>query len=396
MKIAVALLTCDRYDYTVQTVESFLSHNNPDDFLLFHGDDASTDRRVVEYVQSKGFQTVVQHTERKGCSPTTDALLHAVAQHVNPGALVLYLQNDIESCRPLPQRQVRDLLACPEISFVQLCYRSARTRYAKNIPWKSGGGEPWTFGDTRHEVVYGGYMRGMGFQPSISTIETWLPAVQGNKREKDFRSQSEYPDREMCRLTLPVFRHIGRLRTPDGQFGKRRAGTHSRTGRARYDQPVARRNRREVGVSVCRALCEHIKPGMKTLECGSGISTYIFHALGSNHTALEDKSQYAPPLPSVKLCPLVGDPPWYDWQPDGPYDLILVDGPWKDVGRRGILRVIDYLVHNKTVLIFDDTDRRRDRRLCREVARRFGRERVDIPPRCDLDFNKTATLIKGR
>ena len=132
---------------------------------------------------------------------------------------------------------------------------------------------------------------------------------------------------------------------------------------------------------------------MKTLECGSGLSTFLFFALGSDHTALEDKEQYAPPLSSVQIRPLVGDPEWYDWYPDGPYDFILVDGPHPSIRRWGILRVIDQLVHDKTILMFDDTERGRDRSLSHEVAIRLGRQRTIIAPTCSGDFGKKVTLL---
>jgi hypothetical protein len=40
-KVVVALLTCDRYEYTRITCESFLAHNDPSDFELYYADDAS-------------------------------------------------------------------------------------------------------------------------------------------------------------------------------------------------------------------------------------------------------------------------------------------------------------------------------------------------------------------
>jgi hypothetical protein len=392
-KIALALLTRDRYEYTVKTVESFLKHHNPDDFLLFHGDDASQDPRILPWLQSKGFKTVMQHPTAMGCSPSTDHLLHEVAKHVEPGTPVLYLQNDLQCTRPLPQKQLRLLLEKPDVSFVQLSYRTPGTSYSKRTPWKYADGELWKFGETAQEVVYAPFNTGMGFQPSISLIETWLPAVKGVTYEKQYRSRSEYPDRRMCRLTLPVFRHFGRRRTPGGMFGKGPKRRGSRTGSARYDVLMGERNSWQMSASLCRKLCELIKPGMKTLECGSGLSTYLFFALNSDHTALEDNQRYAPALHSVIVCPLVGDPPWYDWKPDGPYDLILVDGPSHIIGRRGLLRVIDELVHEDTMLIFDDTARREERRLCREVARRLNFKKVAIPSTEPGDFNKSATLL---
>jgi len=228
MKIAVALLTCDRYDYTVKTVESFLRHNDPDDFLLFHGDDASTDNRIVPYVQSGGFSTTVQHTERLGCSPTTDELLHVVARCVEPDSVVLYLQNDMESIRPLPQQQIRELLAKPDISFVQLSYRRPRSPYGRRMPWSTADGKPWRLGDKTEEVVYSDFMWGMGFLYAIANLKTWLPAVSGGKNEKEFIARTEYPDRRVCRLTLPVFRDLGKRTTPNGKFGGWRKDRRSR------------------------------------------------------------------------------------------------------------------------------------------------------------------------
>jgi hypothetical protein len=394
MKIALGVLTCDRYDYTVRTVESFLEFNQPEDFLLFHADDASTDERIVPYMQANGFKTIIQNTTRVGCSPITDAVVQEVAKLTDPGTLFLYLQNDLESVRPLPIDQVRDLLVRPEITFVQLSYRSAAQKYTKHIKWMSEanrGGEEWVFGETKHPVVYAGFKRGMGFQPSIAPIETWKPAASRNKKEREFRAKTEFRDREMCRLTLPVFRHIGKWRTPDGKFGRKRANQHSRVGRARYDQSRINRSGWQAGASVCKKLCEIIQPGMKTLELGSGLTTYLFMALGCKHTALENDAEFAPNLSCVKICSMVGDPAWYDWQPDGPYDLILVDGPHRQ--RRGILNVLDQLVHDKTILIFDDTHRRHDRQVCRRIARRLGRQRVNIPAVYPEDFGKSATII---
>ncbi len=238
MKVAIALLTCNRYEYTVKTVESLFQHNDPSDFLLFHGDDASTDPRVAEYVQSRGFKTVMQRDTMAGCSPATDELLHSVAKLVEPGALVLYLQNDEESLRPLPQQLLRDLLVKPEVAFVQLSSRRTRSRYARRMGWAFDGGQPWQFGDTTHEVVYSDFNRGMGFPPSISDIDTWLHAVKGGDSEKRFRSKTEYPDRRMSRLTRPVFGHIGKMTTPNGRFGRRRKNRRTRRATARLASTI--------------------------------------------------------------------------------------------------------------------------------------------------------------
>lgn len=156
------------------------------------------------------------------------------------------------------------------------------------------------------------------------------------------------------------------------------------------------RNGWQLGASASKVLADLLRPGMKTLECGSGLSTHLFAEMGCDHTALEHNAKFAPPLPCVKICPLVGRPKWYDWEPDGPYDVVLVDGPPGSASRRGILRVLDRIAHDKTTFLFDDTNRRRDRALCRRVARRLGLTGVAIPSQDKLDFNKQATLLIKR
>ena len=113
-------------------------------------------------------------------------------------------------------------------------------------------------------------------------------------------------------------------------------------------------------------------PGMLTLETGSGLSTLLFEAAGCRHTALEHDETRAAPSDCVVLAPLVGDPPWYDWQPRHAHDLILVDGPPKDSGgRHGILRVFGGLIHPATIIVLDDTQRRADRRLAQAICKKF-------------------------
>lgn len=137
------------------------------------------------------------------------------------------------------------------------------------------------------------------------------------------------------------------------------------------------------------ALQTLLRPGMRTLECGSGLSTRIFERAGCRHTALEHDPRFADAarrqygVESVVEAPLLGDPPWYDWQPTDLYDLILVDGPTADGGgRRGILRVLADCLKPETVIVLDDTNRPADRRLAVEIAARWGfeiEERAEAP-----------------
>jgi len=222
-RLVVALLTCDRLEYTRRTVESLLKHHPPGTLMLFHADDASTDPEVCRYVQSRGFDTIVANTTRMGCSRTTELLMRAVAERVQPETMVIYLQNDFECLRPLPVLQLNELIARPDVEHVQLSYRHPRSAYNKATIWKTEDGRLWPFGDqTIAPVVYGGFNRGVGYHPSVARIETWVRNVSGVKRESDFISQSERQDKQACRLTTPVFEHRGKQTTPNGRFGYKR------------------------------------------------------------------------------------------------------------------------------------------------------------------------------
>jgi len=121
-----------------------------------------------------------------------------------------------------------------------------------------------------------------------------------------------------------------------------------------------------------------LRPGMVTLETGSGLSTLMFDAAECRHTALEHDPRFAAESDSVLLKPLVGDPPWYDWEPARPCELILIDGPPKYAGSRsGVLRVIDRLVTAGTVIVLDDTNRADEDQLAGRLAGRFGLQRID-------------------
>lgn len=98
--IAVCLLTCNRFDYTRVTLESFARHNNLRTFELFHADDYSEDPRILPLVQSYGFRTIVRNRDRGGWLRTRTKLIRLAIKH---GAeWILNLENDIETVRPFP------------------------------------------------------------------------------------------------------------------------------------------------------------------------------------------------------------------------------------------------------------------------------------------------------
>lgn len=115
--IAVALLTCDRYDYTAQTLSSFARFNDLSKFVLLHADDASTDPRIVPLAQSYGFQTVVQHSIRRGWLRTRSYLLRHAAKRAQ---WTLNLENDIETVREFPWPLFKFIAQRHDISSLRL------------------------------------------------------------------------------------------------------------------------------------------------------------------------------------------------------------------------------------------------------------------------------------
>jgi GT2 family glycosyltransferase len=99
VKIAVALLTCDRVEYTAKTLETFARHNDLDRFVLLHADDGSEDTRNEDIAQSYGFTTVVSHEHRRGWLVTRTRLIRRAAKRAD---WILNLENDIETARPFP------------------------------------------------------------------------------------------------------------------------------------------------------------------------------------------------------------------------------------------------------------------------------------------------------
>lgn len=115
--IAIALLTCDRYDYTARTLQTLAAQNDLSRFRLVHVDDCSTDPRVVPLVQSYGFETVLRQRERRGWRISRYTLLWKSARRA---PWILFLENDIESLRPFPWKLFDHIRTLPAIYCLRL------------------------------------------------------------------------------------------------------------------------------------------------------------------------------------------------------------------------------------------------------------------------------------
>ncbi len=124
-----------------------------------------------------------------------------------------------------------------------------------------------------------------------------------------------------------------------------------------------------------------IEPGSRTLEFGSGLSTKLFLDAKCDHTSLEHDQTWHERLTkcfpecsvAVQLCELKGNPLWYSWTPPfEPFDLILVDGPTGAIGRMGLLSSINRLIHDNSVIVFDDVRRPAEAKVCEALRCQLG------------------------
>ena len=150
--------------------------------------------------------------------------------------------------------------------------------------------------------------------------------------------------------------------------------------------PAYRGDRWAMPAPRWRVVREHLRPGLRTLETGCGLTTHLFAAAGCRHTALEHDAAHADRcrerLPAhVRLLrrDLTGTPPWYAVAAAelGRFDLILIDGPPGSVGRAGVLRHLPALLAPGGAVLLDDIHRPAERRLAQRVADRVG-GRMDV------------------
>lgn len=214
MKIALTLLTCDRTAYTRRTLETLAAHNDLSRFELIHGDDASYEAEGRALANAAGFRTAVQNRKKRlGVARMTELLFEA-ALGVGAG-LILNLQNDWESVRPIP---VDEILCILEERRDVYCVRL----YGQ---WKSttgrcgihhGGREPRRVVEWRPLQGHEGYEIGdihWGHPPAVTRVTQALQLVRGARAESVSRARSGAIKDLTVRTSQNVFMHIGRERT---------------------------------------------------------------------------------------------------------------------------------------------------------------------------------------
>jgi len=204
--IACCLQTCDRYDLTLRTLETFAQHNDLSKFRLLHADDASTDQeQMLDLVKYYGFRTVFLSRERIGMRMVRWGLISAA---VRRGAdWIFLLENDIETLRPFPWELFEHVQKHPEVSCLRLygrfkdaartdpCLTTHKRRNHEPVRWRPFRDAP--------EAAQIGQIH-WSAQPCVTNAQMLLRHHQ----------TSEEPDGWTVRVKKNVVSHIGAERTP--------------------------------------------------------------------------------------------------------------------------------------------------------------------------------------
>lgn len=215
MQIAVGLLTCDRYDYTMRTIESLLLHNDIGSWKLFYADDCSTDDRIRPAVEGCGFCPVAMNEDRKGCTVASGAMIHAIHEVVGDDWFLLYLQNDFESIRPIPVNIIDHAIRSEGVGSCRLWHATEGKMEARTRSWRHV--------TIAEEAVIIGRRKRCGrfsWHPQITRFSPLREASAGATSEKQMVSRLGKPF-DVLYFASPVCQHIGTTRTPGGRYGRR-------------------------------------------------------------------------------------------------------------------------------------------------------------------------------
>jgi hypothetical protein len=211
LTVSVCLITCERYEYTRRTVESFARLNDISRFKLLHADDASEDERICAVANEFGFETVCRPAKRQGNMATIRGAVAAADTN-----WVVILENDWESARPFPWHSLQEIAARPAIFCLRLCgaFRDQiGTAFSPLHVGRNKALANWQPLGSELEVasIHWGNLPAVTRAPELH----WLLAGAG--REKEVSLRSGKLDLLTARVKDNVFNDIGTLRTPEFQ-----------------------------------------------------------------------------------------------------------------------------------------------------------------------------------
>ena len=212
--VALALLTCERHDYTARTLETLAAHNDLAAFTLLHGDDASADPRIVPLAQRYGFETVARPGERQGVMAMERAL--AKAAQARGCRWTWLLQNDWESVRPFPWPLFEFVAAEPLVYCLRL-YGHQKDRGARVAgsahQGKDGADAGWRRLSGAPEPVEVGSIH-WGSPPAVTRTDLLRWLLKDAAKDRDARLKSGRLDYMTARVVENVVYHIGEEKTP--------------------------------------------------------------------------------------------------------------------------------------------------------------------------------------
>ena len=221
MNIAVAIQTCDRYEYTRQTVESFIKQNALRNYRLYYGDDASTDNRIHDLMRQYRIPCIYRNRTRQGNARTRDKLLHAVAKQSESHDYILPLENDIETVRKIPIKLIDKIFENKQIGIFRLFGKYKAPAWGCSSRCAiTGKIVKWAPIDILGEELACSTIH-WTYMPTILPVKLALQLIKGAKREGDsMKAMKKLPF--MPRTIRPrgglennFIVHIGNDRTKD-------------------------------------------------------------------------------------------------------------------------------------------------------------------------------------
>jgi hypothetical protein len=185
VSVCIGLLTCGRDELTRRTVDSFLRHNDPDDFVPLHVDDSTPS---FEWSDSFPFVTIEAFPERRGQMAGVRALVEEAARR---GCEWFVLQeNDWPWLEPFPWAELHLMHGFDTLRLYgahKMLHDGPRSRAGLNC-LASGRPIVWepVEGNDGLEWAYAHWV-----PLSVTRVDVLLPMVRGCASVKDMcRSQA--------------------------------------------------------------------------------------------------------------------------------------------------------------------------------------------------------------